>query len=124
MTLFFLFITMIGAFFADILFQGHWIFAVVPALTVCMACYWFWRLGLNMRLFLAFAVGFVLDSIHLFSFGTYLLLLGALAFAVEWMKMLLSRSESHATDGMRVAFLIILFRLLVTPMSFIIKTIL
>lgn len=123
MKLFFLCISIGFAFLMDLLLQGHWIFAIIPTLMVCATCYWFWHIDLNNRLVLAFMVGFFLDSIYFFSFGTHLLLLFILAFAVEWMKIFLSRSESYVTEGMRIALMVIFFRLLITPVAIITKTI-
>ena len=108
---------MSAALFADVLFGGMKIFNFIPALSICMACVWFWHLEFSSRISSAFIIGFLMDTIHFSSLGTYLLILVMLAILTEWMKSFFSNTESIVVKGMSIMILIFLFRVCVAPVS-------
>lgn len=106
-----------AALFADVLLGGTKIFNVVPLLSACMACIWFWHLGFGLRIASSFVIGFLMDAIHFSPVGTYLLVLVMLAFISELMKFFFSNTESVMVRGMSIAMLLILFRVSIVPVA-------
>ena len=103
------------AFFADLLLGSTKIFNVMPLLSACMACVWFWHLGFVPRIASAFVIGFLIDAIHFSPAGTYLFVLVMLAFVSEWMKFFFSNTESVMVKGIGIAMLLLLFRVSIAP---------
>lgn len=114
--LFFVF-SMGVALFADLLLGSTKIFNVIPLLSACMACIWFWHLGFGSRIASAFVIGFLMDAIHFSPVGTHLFVLVMLAFVSEWMKFFFSNTGSVMVRGMSIAMLLIFFRVSIIPVA-------
>lgn len=93
---------------------------IVPSLAVAVICFWFWRLTLVERLFLAFVFGLLLDVIGFLPMGAHALILVCMAYVCELMKSFFSNNESRVVIVINVVILMIVFRLLVTPVSLLI----
>jgi len=93
---------------------------IVPPLAVVVACFWFWRLTLIKRILLAFVFGLLLDVIGFLPMGAHTLILICMAYACELMKSFFSNNESRVVITINVVILMIIFRLLITPVTLLI----
>lgn len=90
---------------------------VISPLTITTVCYWFWHLTLPRRLFLALGMGLLLDIVGFLPMGTYMLVLIAMAYICEPIKDFFSNNESGAVIALNILILMIIFRLLMSPVS-------
>ena len=91
--------------------------SIVPPLVITAVCYWFWRLTLIGRFFLALGIGLLLDVTGFLPVGTHMLILILIAYISEPMKDFFSNNESRMVIALNVVMLMILFRLLMSPAS-------
>lgn len=115
-TIFFLIISLGAGLILD-LFLASFGGSIIVSLIIAVACYWFWRLTFTGRLFLAFAVGLLLDVTGFLPMGSYMLILIVMAYLCELIKDFFSNNESRTVIALNMAILIITFRLLIVPAS-------
>jgi rod shape-determining protein MreD len=114
--IFFLILTIGTAFIFDTLlasFGG----SIISPLVITVVCYWFWRLRLIERFFLALGMGLLLDVTGFLPIGTHMLILILMAYVCEPMKDFFSNNESRAVIALNVVILMIIFRLLMPSAS-------
>lgn len=93
----------------------HWglsfwdIGGISPPFIPAVAFFWFWRLKLQGRLWLAVLLGFFLDSFHVFPFGTYLLVFFMEALLAEVLGIFFSNPRAPRTQGVAFGIMLTLF---------------
>lgn len=115
-TFFFLCVTLVVALAFDVI-AGQIAGFLMPPLAVVVICYWLWRLDWGERLMLAFCSGIILDAIGFFPMGSHTFVLVALAFLCTPMKSFFSNTQSRFVTVLNVGLLIIVFRVLILPVS-------
>lgn len=115
MKFFFLILTIGAALVLDIFFTSGG--SIIPPLVIGAVCYWFWRLTLHARLFLAFATGSLLDVIGFLPMGTHMIIFIVMAYICEPMKDFFSNNKSRAVIALNIIILMVIFRLLMPPIS-------
>lgn len=117
MTFIYLIVSFVAALCADMLASGSRITAAAPAFTLIVLFYWFLRLSLGERLWIAFGAGVVLDSLFLHPFGSAVLLLALLACGTEWLTRFFTKSESVFANVMMIFLLLCAFWFLIGPIA-------
>lgn len=93
----------------------HWglsfwdIGGISPPFIPAVAFFWFWRLRLQGRLWLAILLGFFLDSFRVFPFGTYLLVFFMEALLAEVLRTFFSNPRAPLTQGVVLGIMLALF---------------
>lgn len=97
-------------------FIGEWSFTLPASkkgiflpLAALAFCFWSWRIRFETRLWLGLAVGFIMDTMQLVPFGTYMLTLVTIAILCELFQLFFSNTESKITYSIGVVFLMLAF---------------
>lgn len=80
-----------------------------PPLVATLLIFWFWRINLSSRFWLASFTGFLLDGVSILPFGTHLLIFWGLALGAEFLQRLFSNVKSPLTQGLGILVLLALF---------------
>lgn len=115
MTFFYLIISLLIGLFGDMLVSGSRIIAAVPAFTLIIIFYWFQRLPLAERFWLAIGTGVIIDSLFLHPFGSAVILLALLACCMEWLPRFFTKSESVFAQALVIFLLLCAFWFLLGP---------
>lgn len=91
---------------------------IFPPLTIIVLCYWFLHLEFGKRMILAIISSLTLDIIGFLPVGTYMLIFVCMAYACNPMKSFFSNSESRLVLALNMMMLILIFFMLVSPLSF------
>ena len=117
MTLFFILISEGVALFLDAVIRGAFLFGYLPPLSFFLAIGWFMKLELRANLILALAVGFILDSIRFFPFGTYMAVFIVAACMTAWLKTFFHQTGSRVASVLGGGMVVLLSWILIIPVG-------
>ena len=89
------------------------------SIVLFLLVFFYWHLGLSVRIWLGILIGFVVDSLSLFPFGTYILVFILAAPLVETLRHIFSNTDSLFTKGIAVGFVFFLTNSIIYPISYV-----
>lgn len=107
MRFFLIVLTGLGALFFELAASvriAPW--GISPPLLALWAGFWFWRLELQPRLWLAVLAGFFIDSVHLAPFGSAMALFLLLALLTGFFRFFFSDIQSPLTQTLHLGIII------------------
>ena len=103
-------LTLSGAFIGEwsfgMLASGKGVFLPLVAFVFCL---WSWQIRFETRLWLGFAVGFIMDTVQLVPFGSFLLTFLTITISCEIFQLFFSNTESKITYGISIALSMLVF---------------
>ncbi len=109
MRIFYLLITLLAAVLAQWGFSFWDIGGIPPPFIPAVVFFWFLKLNLPGRLWLALGLGLVFDSFRTFPFGTYLIVFFLEALLVEILQAFFSSMRSSLTQGVSLGIMLLFF---------------
>lgn len=88
-----------------------------PPIVIAVLIFWWWRHPLFTRLIAGLVVGFLLDSMSLFHFGTYLVVISAAAILGNMVESLFSHPGEFLPRSISTAFPLFFIIFFISPVS-------
>lgn len=88
-----------------------------PPIVIAVLIFWWWRHPLFTRLVAGLVVGFMLDSMSLFHFGTYLVVIGVAAILGSIVESLFSRPSAFLPRSISTAIPLFFVIFFISPVS-------
>lgn len=121
---FFLFVvSLVAAVILEWSIANSFKFIIVPPLMALIAFFWFWNIKFQHRIYLALALGFFMDSISLFPFGTYMGTFIIIVLLSEFLQLFLSNTYSFLVEWIGVGVLIFSLFFVIPLVSYLFGTI-
>ena len=93
------------------------------SIVIFLVVFLHWHLSFSARIWLGFFLGFVADSLSIFSFGTYTLIFIFTALLIEILQHIFSNTDSLFTKGVAVGAVFFLASSVVYPTSYLLSKI-